>query len=76
MWLKWFEQRYLQEGFSFVLANLFVKAGKSVYKWYQKEKQAREGKMRNEKGRLRMADIIKVERDSSVHLQFCWWFRV
>lgn len=31
-------------------------------KGYREEKWGREGRMRNEKGRLRMADIIKVER--------------
>lgn len=40
-------------------------------KGYQELKWGREGSMRNEKGRLRMADIIKVERDSFVHVQFC-----
>lgn len=37
----------------------------------QEENQGREGRMSNEKGRLRTADIIKVEGDSFAHLQFC-----
>lgn len=40
-------------------------------KGYQEENQGREGRMRNVKGRLRMVDIIKVERDSFAHLEFC-----
>lgn len=40
-------------------------------KGYQEEKWGGEGRMRNENGRLRMADIIKVKRDRFVHVQFC-----
>jgi len=40
----------------------FIKVGKSVCGGYAEEKQARERRMRDEKGKLGMADVIRESR--------------
>lgn len=50
----------MQENFNFALAHVFfITVGRSVCEGYWEEKQGKGGRMRHEKGKLTMTDVIR-----------------